>query len=85
MKYTMKIMLIETFCLFDKSDKYFLLIQSQLHHETITEMNHSMCGACIWGLFDTPLANEKEEEMLFVHIPYRPEFFSGPIFSYLFQ
>ena len=76
----MKIMLIETFCLFVKSDKYFLLIQSQLHHDMITEMNHSM-----WGLFDIPLANEKEEEMLFVCIPYRPEFFSVPIFNYLFQ
>ena len=68
----MKIMLIETFCLFVKSDKYFLLIQSQLHHD-------------MWGLFDIPLANEKEEEMLFVCILYRPEFFSVPIFNYLFQ
>lgn len=46
MRYAMKIMLIETFCLFDKSDKYFLLIQSQLHHDMITEMNHSM-----WGMY----------------------------------
>ena len=46
----MKIMLIETFCLFDKSDKYFLLIQSQLHHEMITEMNHSM-----WGMMKNTL------------------------------
>ena len=45
MRYAMKIMLIETFCLFDKSDKYFL-IQSQLHHDMITEMNHSM-----WGMY----------------------------------
>ena len=46
MRYAMKIMPIETFCLFDKSDKYFLLIQSQLLHEMITEMNHSM-----WGMY----------------------------------
>ena len=54
MRYAMKIMLIETFRLFDKSDKYFLLIQSQLYHDMITEMNHSMWGmylGAIWYTF----------------------------------